>query len=150
MGIQAALEHGLPTEILSDNGSQLQVIDEQTRARGLRPVGHSKVVGLSTPQPNIHRRVVSTLDTGSQAGIIGVAMDRVIDLVKHHPMLVAWVALSIGMVAILLYTAKDVELLPTQRLALVLATIGLAGACVWILSWDSDEDSSVGTGEQPK
>ncbi|MCL4535320.1 MAG: hypothetical protein M1370_09215 [Bacteroidetes bacterium] len=77
-------------------------------------------------------------------------MDRFVELVKRHPMLTAWVALSIGMVAILLYTAKDVELLPTQRLALVLATIGLAGACVWILSWDSDEDASPDAGEPPK
>jgi hypothetical protein len=77
-------------------------------------------------------------------------MDKFVDLVKRHPMWTAWVALSIGMVAILLYTAKDVELLPTQRLALVLATIGLAGACVWILSWDSDDEASPGEGEPPK
>ncbi len=77
-------------------------------------------------------------------------MDKLVDLVKSHPMWAAWVALSIGMVAILLYTAKDVDLLPTQRLALVLATIGLAGACVWILSWDSDDEASPGAGEPPK
>ncbi len=77
-------------------------------------------------------------------------MDKFVDLVKRHPMWTAWVALSIGMVAILLYTAKDVEMLPTQRLALVLATIGLAGACVWILSWDSDDEASPGEGEPPK
>lgn len=54
-------------------------------------------------------------------------------------MLVAWALLSLGMVAILLYTSKDVELLISQRAALVVATIGLAGACVWILTWDSEE-----------
>jgi len=40
------------------------------------------------------------------------------------------------MVAILLYTAKDVGLLPTQMGVLVLTTIILAGLCVWIISWE--------------
>jgi hypothetical protein len=54
----------------------------------------------------------------------------------RHPLIVAFVVLSIGMVAMLLYASRDVDLLPTQRLALVIATIGLAGACVWIISWE--------------
>jgi hypothetical protein len=49
---------------------------------------------------------------------------------------VAWVALAIGMVAILLYTSRDVGLQPSQTFAMVVATIALAGACVWIISWD--------------
>ena len=57
-------------------------------------------------------------------------MEQLRNWIKQHPMLTAWVVLSIGMVVILLYTSKDVDLLPSQRLALVLATIGLAGACV--------------------
>lgn len=55
---------------------------------------------------------------------------------ERHPMLVAWAVLAIGMVAILLYTSKDVGLQPSQTLAMVLATIALAGACVWIITWD--------------
>lgn len=55
---------------------------------------------------------------------------------QQHPMLVAWAVLAVGMVAMLLYAAKDVPLLPTQILALVVATILLAGACVWILTWE--------------
>jgi hypothetical protein len=51
-------------------------------------------------------------------------------------MIVAWVVLAIGMVAMLLYAAKDVGLLPTQMAALVVATVLLAGACVWILTWE--------------
>ena len=57
-------------------------------------------------------------------------------LFQQHPMLVAWAILAIGMVAMLLYTAKDVALLPTQMVALVVATVLLAGACVWILTWE--------------
>lgn len=50
-----------------------------------------------------------------------------------HPRLVAWLVLAIGMVAILLWAAKDVDLLPGQRAALVVTTVLLAGACVWII-----------------
>jgi hypothetical protein len=69
-------------------------------------------------------------------------MNKLLDFCKQHPMIVAWIGLSIGMVAILLYTSKDVELLATQRMALIAATIGLAGACVWILTWESGDDAS--------
>lgn len=51
-------------------------------------------------------------------------------------MIVAWIMLAIGMVAILLWASKDVGLLPGQLAALVAATILLAGACVWIISWE--------------
>ena len=51
-------------------------------------------------------------------------------------MMVAWAILAVGMVAMLLYAARDVPLLPTQVLALIVATIILAGGCVWILTWD--------------
>ena len=56
--------------------------------------------------------------------------------IDRHPMILAWIALSIGMVAILLYTSRDVGLQPSQTLAMVVATIALAGACVWIITWD--------------
>jgi hypothetical protein len=62
----------------------------------------------------------------------------------QHPRLTAWVALAIGMVIILLWSAKDVGLLPSQLAALVVATILLAGLCVWIIGWeDNDQDESI-------
>ncbi|MCL5959313.1 MAG: hypothetical protein M1358_08330 [Chloroflexi bacterium] len=54
----------------------------------------------------------------------------------QHPMILAWAALAIAMVAILLWASKDVGLLPSQLAALVVATISLAGACVWIINWE--------------
>lgn len=63
-------------------------------------------------------------------------MTEIRTFVQRHPMVIAWVVLAIGMVAMLLYAAKDVPLLPTQLLALVVATVLLAGACVWILTWE--------------
>lgn len=63
---------------------------------------------------------------------------------QDHPYLTAWVALAVGMVIILFWSARDAGLLPGQMAALVIATILLAGACVWIISWEeSDEESDV-------
>ncbi|HID87877.1 MAG TPA: hypothetical protein EYP55_10975 [Anaerolineae bacterium] len=61
------------------------------------------------------------------------------DFIEQHPHLTAWAVLAVGMVAILLWTSKDVDLLPSQRAWLVVATILLAGACVWIISWEEGE-----------
>ena len=63
-------------------------------------------------------------------------MSALRQFVSGHPMIVAWIMLAIGMVAILLWASKDVGLLPGQLAALVAATILLAGACVWIISWE--------------
>jgi len=64
---------------------------------------------------------------------------------ERHPRIVAWIALAVGMVVILLWSAKDVGLLPTQLAALVVATIVLAGLCVWIIGWeDNAEDQTEG------
>lgn len=57
---------------------------------------------------------------------------------ERHPYLISWLLLAIGMVAILLWTSREVELLASQRFWLVVATIGLAGLCVWIVSWEDD------------
>ncbi len=60
----------------------------------------------------------------------------------RHPRLAAWIILSIGMVALLVVEAKDVGLQATQWAALIIATVLVAGACVWIISWeDADEDT---------
>lgn len=58
----------------------------------------------------------------------------------QHPRITAWIVLAIGMVVILLWSAKDVGLLPTQLAALVVATILLAGLCIWIIGWEDHED----------
>jgi hypothetical protein len=54
----------------------------------------------------------------------------------RRPFITAWVVLAIAMVAVLLWASKDVGLLPGQLAALVVTTILLAGACVWIISWE--------------
>ena len=62
--------------------------------------------------------------------------------VTQHPRLTAWVVLALGMVAILIWSAKDVGLEALQWVALIVATILLAGLCVWIIGWDGQENEA--------
>jgi len=60
--------------------------------------------------------------------------------VMQHPRISAWVVLAAGMVALLVYEARNVGLLPSQWIALIIATVLVAGACIWIISWE-DKDN---------
>jgi protein-S-isoprenylcysteine O-methyltransferase Ste14 len=62
---------------------------------------------------------------------------------SRHPRLLAWLVLAVGMVAILIWAAKDVGLLAGQWTALIVSTILLAGLCVWIIGWESGDDESL-------
>ncbi|HEY63164.1 MAG TPA: hypothetical protein G4O02_01215 [Caldilineae bacterium] len=59
---------------------------------------------------------------------------------QEHPNLSAWIVLSIGMLIIVVWSARDVGFLPGQWVALGIATILLAGLCVWIISWEDEEE----------
>jgi hypothetical protein len=65
-------------------------------------------------------------------------MSGIKQFVVDHPRLAAWLVLAVGMVVILVWSARDVGLLPGQWAALIVATIGLAGLCVWIIGWEED------------
>lgn len=69
---------------------------------------------------------------------------------SQRPRLAAWLVLSIGMVAILIWSARDVGLLPRQWAALIVATIGLAGLCVWIIGWEEGQDEDTGDEARPE
>jgi hypothetical protein len=58
----------------------------------------------------------------------------------RHPRLTMWAVLAVGMVIILIWSAKDVGLLLGQWAALIVATILLAGLCVWIIHWNGKEE----------
>lgn len=66
-------------------------------------------------------------------------MENIKTWVSNHPNLTAWFTLALGMVAILLFTARDVGLLPLQWFWLIVITVLVAGACIWIISWGDDE-----------
>ena len=67
-------------------------------------------------------------------------MQAVKNFVSAHPQLTSWIVLAIGMVIILVWSAWDVGFTSTQWAALIVTTILLAGACVWIIGWEDDED----------
>ncbi len=69
-------------------------------------------------------------------------MSAVKQFVVQHPRLAAWLVLAAGMVIILVWSARDVGLLPGQWVALIAATIGLAGLCVWIIGWEDEDETN--------
>lgn len=70
-------------------------------------------------------------------------MDNLKNLIRTHPNLTAWFVLALGMVAILLFEARDVGLQGMQWFWLILVTVLVAGACVWIISWGDDDDEEI-------
>ena len=52
------------------------------------------------------------------------------------PVLANWAILAVGFVIILFFSARHVGFEPSQWAALVVATIGLAGLCAWIINWE--------------
>lgn len=60
--------------------------------------------------------------------------------VSRHPRVAAWIVLSLGMVGIIVYEARDVGLLSTQWIALTVATVLVAGLCVYIVSWEDNTE----------
>lgn len=57
-----------------------------------------------------------------------------------HPRLASWIGLSIGMVIILLIASNGAGLQAGNLIFLALATIGVAGLCVWIIGWEDGAD----------
>jgi hypothetical protein len=68
--------------------------------------------------------------------------------VARHPRLTAWVVLAVGMVVILILSARNVGLEALQWVALIVATILLAGLCVWIIGWDDQEEEQEAKAEE--
>jgi hypothetical protein len=59
---------------------------------------------------------------------------------ETRPRLAAWIVLSLGIVVLLLIEARDVGLLVGQWAALIIASILVAGLCIWIVSWEDSDD----------
>jgi len=67
-------------------------------------------------------------------------MAKMKTFITDHPQWTSWIVLSIGMVLILIWSARDVGLLAGQWAALIVATIAVAGLAVWIIGWEDEED----------
>lgn len=67
-------------------------------------------------------------------------MEAIKKFAGDHPQITSWIVLAIGMVVILIWSARDVGFTGSQWAALIVTTILLAGACVWIIGWEDDEE----------
>ena len=73
-------------------------------------------------------------------------MQGIKNFASNHPQISSWIVLAIGMVIILVWSARDVGFTPGQWVALIITTILLAGVSVWIIGWeDGEEDEEVTT-----
>jgi hypothetical protein len=63
--------------------------------------------------------------------------------ITKHPNLTAWFVLALGMVLLLIFEARDVGLVASQWFWLIVVTILVAGAAIWIISWGDDDDSGI-------
>jgi hypothetical protein len=67
-------------------------------------------------------------------------MEPIKNWISTHPNLSAWMVLGLGMVLILVWEARDVGLETVQWFWLIVVTILVAGACIWIISWGEDDE----------
>ena len=75
-------------------------------------------------------------------------MEAIKKFAGDHPQITSWIVLAIGMVIILTWSARDVGFTTSQWVALIITTILLAGACVWIIGWEDDESEEEEVREQ--
>lgn len=68
-----------------------------------------------------------------------------LEQVKTHPRVAAWVVLSLGMVILLGIEARDVGLTLAQWIAMIVATVLVAGLCIWIISWEDNATDEAST-----
>jgi predicted tellurium resistance membrane protein TerC len=69
-------------------------------------------------------------------------MKTIKNWVLKHPSLTAWFVLALGMVGLLVFEARQIGLTPSQWFWLIIVTILVAGACIWIISWGDDEETT--------
>lgn len=71
-------------------------------------------------------------------------------LVETWPRISAWIVLALGCVALLIYEARDVGLTAGNWVALIVATVLVAGLCIYIVSWeDADENPEADADKKP-
>ncbi|MCS6872431.1 MAG: hypothetical protein RML95_01130 [Anaerolineae bacterium] len=67
---------------------------------------------------------------------------------EARPRLAAWIVLSLGIVILLLIEARDVGLMIGQWIALIVASVIVAGLCIWIVSWEDKDETAEKSAEK--
>ena len=68
-------------------------------------------------------------------------LGNLLSIIDLYPRISAWIVLSIGVVGILVYEARDVDLTATNWLALIIASVVVSWLCIWIVSWEDEEEA---------
>lgn len=76
------------------------------------------------------------MDNLKQIPVLG----GLLSIIDNYPRISAWVVLSLGVVGILVYEARDVDLTTTNWVALIVASVLVSGLCIWIVSWEDEEE----------
>lgn len=76
-------------------------------------------------------------------------LGQVITVLDIYPRLSAWIVLSIGIVGLLIYEARDVGLTSGNWIALILASIAVSGLCIWIVSWEDEDEVAATASTEP-
>jgi K+ transporter len=71
-----------------------------------------------------------------------------VHLIETWPRITAWIVLSVGCVALLGYEARDVGLTTGNWLALIVATVLVAGLCIWIVSWEEEDEAAAQSADE--
>ncbi|MEA3337667.1 MAG: hypothetical protein U9R25_17355 [Chloroflexota bacterium] len=66
-------------------------------------------------------------------------MNTIESFYQEHPAISLWALLALGMVIILIIAAWNVGFSMTQWLAVITATVLLAGLCAWIIGWEDND-----------
>ncbi len=69
---------------------------------------------------------------------------------ERYLRLTAWAVLSAVCVALLVYEGRDVGLTVGNWLALIVATVIVSGLCIWIVSWDDEEEAENAAQQSPE
>jgi hypothetical protein len=72
-------------------------------------------------------------------------INSLIRLIETWPRVTAWIILSLGCIGLLVYEARDVGLTAGNWIALIVATVLVAGLCIWIVSWEDEEPEAAST-----
>ena len=73
-----------------------------------------------------------------------MANNSLVKWASRHPRLAAWIVLAVGMVALLIFFGREVGLTAFNWASLIVATVGVAGLCIWIISWEDDGEEANG------
>jgi hypothetical protein len=89
--------------------------------------------------------VQNTLDRLKAAPVIG----PLVKFADDRPRLAAWIVLSVGIVVLLMIEARDVGLLIGQWVALIVASVLVAGLCIWIVTWEDSDETAEAEAAKP-